>query len=210
MFNFTEPLPDHLKTKYYECYAKIVLEELYPEEFIDLELKDKPDLQMKNGQRGIEVVISEDERELEAENLYSKMGYNTIRNKAKAIEKIEKLGSSYNGGILSRSSKNSFDFIFRSFNNKINKLNEGGYVNFKWNYLYTSASIIADDKMLKEAIQEMKQIQVNKEKKFSKVFILVPGWLYCLDLYNDIYEIKTIDSMLQYNQSCRARVIAER
>lgn len=209
MFNFTEPLPDHLKTKYNECYAKILLEELYPEEFIDLKLEDKPDLQMENGQRGIEVVISEDKKDLEAESLYSKIECNKIRNKAKAIEKIEKLGSSYKDGILSSSGKDSFNFIFGSFNDKINKLNGGGYANFKWNYLFTSSSIIADDRMIKEAIQEMQQIQASKERKFYKVFVLVPGALYCLDLYNDLYEIKPVDSTLQFNQSGKTRVLAE-
>lgn len=208
MFNFTEPLLDHLKTKYDECYAKIVLEELYPEEFYDLELKDKPDLQMENGQRGIEVVISEDKKDLESESLYSKIVHDKIRNKAKAIKKIEKLGSIYNGNLFS-SGKDSFDFIIGSFNDKINKLNGGGYANFKWNYLFSRSSIIADDRMIKEAIQEMQIIQASKERKFYKVFILVPEELYCLDLYNNCYEIKPIDSTLQFNQSCKARVLAE-
>lgn len=209
MFKFTEPLPDCLGTKYDECYAKVVLEELYPEEFINLKLKDKPDLQMGNGQRGIEVVISEDKKDLEAESLYSKIEYNESRNKAKAIKKIEKIGSSYKDGILSSSSKDSFDLILESFNDKLDKLNGGGYANFIWNYLFTFSSIIADDIMIKEAIQEMQKIQASKERKFYKVFVLVPGALYCLDLYNDCYEIKPIDSTLQFNQSGKARVLAE-
>ncbi|UVX34360.1 MAG: hypothetical protein [Bacteriophage sp.] len=209
MFNFTEPLPELLKTKYYECYAKIVLEELYQEEFIDLKLEDKPDLQMENGQRGIEVVISEDKKNLEAESLYSKIECNKIRNKEKAIEKIEKLGNIYKDGILSSSSKVSFKFIFESFNDKIDKLNGGGYDDFAWNYLFIFSSIIADNRMIKEAIREMKQIQSSKERKFYKVLVLVPGYLYCLDLYNDCYEIKPIDSKIQFNQSGRARVLAE-
>lgn len=209
MFDFTEPLSDYLKTKYDECYAKIVLEELYPEEFIDLELKDKPDLQMENGKLGIEVVISEDKKDLEAESLYSKIEYGKVRNKGKAIEKIEKLESSYKDGILFSSGKDSFDLIFGSFNTKINKLNGDGYANFKWNYLFTFSSIIADDRMIKEAIQEMQKIQASKERKFYKVFVLVPGDLYCLDLYNDCYERKPIDSKLQINTSGKARVLAE-
>lgn len=209
MFNFTEPLRDDLSTKYYECYAKVVLEALYPEEFIDLKLKDKPDLQMGNGECGIEVVISEDKKDLEAESLYSKIEYNKIRNKAKAIKKIEKLGSRYQNGSLSSSGIDSFDLIFESFNDKLDKLNRGEYADFNWNYLFTYSSITADDRMIREAIQVMQLIQASKERKFYKVFILVPGALYCLDLYNDCYEIKLIDYTLQFNQSSKARVIAE-
>lgn len=209
MFNFTEPLKDDLDTKYTEAYAKIVLEKLYPEEFIDLQLEDKPDLQMKNGQLGIEVVSSEDEKDKHAQSLYSKIRCGKIRNKAKAIKKIEKLGSIYTSGFLFGDGKDSFDLILRSFNYKIDKLNGGGYANFKLNYLFTFSSIIADNRMIKEAIQEMQQIQASKEKQFYKVFVLVPGALYCLDLYNDCYEIKPIDFTLQSNQSFEARVLAE-
>ena len=173
-------------------------------------MKDKPDLQMENEQRGIEVVISEDKKDLESENLFSKIRYNIIRNKDKAIKKINKNGNIYNEGILFfKRGIDSFDIIFESFNNKINKLNGGGYTDFKSNYLFTFSSIYADDRMIKEAIQKMQQIQESKKMKFYKVFVLVPGYLYCLDLFKDCYEIKTIDSTLQFNQACRARVLAE-
>lgn len=210
MFNFKEPLADSLNTKYYEYYAKVVLEELYPEEFIDLELKDKPDLQMKNEQRGIEVVVSKDKKDLESESLYSKIEYNVIRNKDRAIKKIKENGNSYNEGVLDgRTGTDSFYFVFESFNNKINKLNGGGYTNFKWNYLFTFSDIYADGRMIKEAIRKMQQIQEGKESKFYKVFVLVPEEVYCLDLFNDCYEIKPIDYALQSKQTCMARVLAE-
>lgn len=207
MYNFIEPLPDGLRKKYYECYAKVVLEEFYPEEFIDLKSKDKPDLQMENGQRGIEVVVSEDKKQLEAESLYSKIEYNKIRNKENSIKRIEKIGSIYKDGILFSSGKDSFDLIFKSFSDKLDKLNRGGYANFNLNYLFSHSSIIADDAMIEEAIQLMQEIQKSKKRKFYKVFVLGTRALYCLDLYNDCYEIKPIDSKLQFNQSCKARLL---
>ena len=39
------PLSSHTKLNYYECYAKIVLEDVFSEQFCDLIIADKPDLQ---------------------------------------------------------------------------------------------------------------------------------------------------------------------
>ena len=48
-----DPLPDHTKLDYYECVAKITLEDLFPDRYQDLKVLDKPDLQGK--EIGIEV-----------------------------------------------------------------------------------------------------------------------------------------------------------
>ena len=40
-----KPLPDHTKVDYYECLAKLILEKMFPNEFENLEILDKPDLQ---------------------------------------------------------------------------------------------------------------------------------------------------------------------
>lgn len=43
-----KPLPKHTNLDYYECYAKVVLEDMCPNQFSDLDILDKPDLQNKN------------------------------------------------------------------------------------------------------------------------------------------------------------------
>lgn len=40
-----ELLPKHTKLDYHECYAKIVLEEICTNEFNELEISDKSDIQ---------------------------------------------------------------------------------------------------------------------------------------------------------------------
>ena len=67
------PLPGHTKLDYYECYAKIVLEEFFS--YNNLLLDDKPDLQDIQNSIGIEVTTAEEPKMLEAENLYLKLIY---------------------------------------------------------------------------------------------------------------------------------------
>ena len=39
-----KPLPRHTRLDYDECYAKLVLEKFFPDEYKKLELSDRPDL----------------------------------------------------------------------------------------------------------------------------------------------------------------------
>ncbi len=197
------------KPKYYECYAKIVLEELYPKEFVNLKMEDKPDLQMEDGEYGIEVTNSVDKKQLEAERLYTKISNNTARNKKGALEPIRKCGCKLENGILSSSGTDLFNFILSAFDDKLNKLNKD-YKFFERNCLFIFSDISADDRMIMEAIQDMQQRQINRERQFYKVFVLVPGYCYCLNLYIGTYERCPIESQLQFAQANKARELVER
>lgn len=210
MANWTEPLPKHPGLDYYECYAKVVLEELFPTEFVDLEIKDKPDLQTNDGEYGIEVTRAIDSDSIRADELYTDISYNRARNKKGAIEEIKKCGCKLQDGVLTgKPGTDSFDLILESFENKLNKLQKG-YKEYRKNCLFIFSYIYANDRMINEAIQIMKQKQIDSEKKFYKVFILVPGYCYCLDLATFCYEIYRIESKDQYNQADKAREIVEK
>lgn len=88
----TNRFKNHTKLDYWECYAKVVLEHIFPNEFKNIEIKDKPDLQMKNGEYGIEVTRAEFKEQLEAESLYHKISYSEIDNIEKAIKKLKSVG----------------------------------------------------------------------------------------------------------------------
>ncbi|WP_010241328.1 hypothetical protein [Clostridium arbusti] len=190
MINKNEPLPDHTNKDYYECYAKVVLEELYPKEFLNLEITDKPDLETKNGEYGIEVTNARDKDQMNAENLYSRISYNKVRNVTRALEKIKKCGCKLEGGILSgKVGTDSFDLILSAFNKKLKKLNRKGYRYFKRNCLFIFSDIYADDKMITKAVKDMQQSQINTGKNFYKVFVWLPKCFCCLNLYTGSYEI---------------------
>ena len=59
-----KPLPDHTKLDYDECCALLTLKELFPEQYSELILDDKPDLQGR--EVGIEVTIAGDRKHQEA------------------------------------------------------------------------------------------------------------------------------------------------
>ena len=210
MGNWDEPLPKHTKFDYYECYAKVVLEEIYPEEFKNLEIKDKPDLQMKYCNLGVEVTNSVDKDQLKAEGLYTDIAYNRIRNMTKAVAEIKKCGCKLDNGILiGKTSSSSFKLILESFDKKLEKLNSGNYKYFDKNYLFVFSDIHTNDRMIMEAIQEMLQRQGNMKRQFDKVFVLVPGYCYSLNLHLSTYEKHRIDSKLQSVQSDKARELVE-
>lgn len=134
MINKEQPLESQARKKYYECYAKIVLEELWPEEFIDLQLEEKPDLQSNDEKYGVEVTIAIDEKQLEAESLYTCISYNRVRNEEYSLKKINKNGCKLVNGILAgRSGTDSFQLILilKAFNDKLNKLNGKEYRSFR-------------------------------------------------------------------------------
>lgn len=211
MINKNEPLPKHTKVKYDECYAKIILEELYPEEFVNLEIKDRPDLQTNDREWGIEVTNAIDEDQKRAIMSYVDISYNRVRDKTRALEIIKECGCKLEGGILSgKPGTDSFDLILSAFDNKLNKLNEKGYKQFKLNCLFIFSDIYADDRMIISALKDMQQRQKDREMQFYKVFVLVPGECYCFNLYKGGYEVYPIESPVQAIQADKARELVEK
>lgn len=210
MCNWTKPLFKHAKYRYDECYAKVIFETLFHDKFYGIEIKDKPDLQNKTDNYGIEVTTSEKKEQLKAESLYTDICYNRVRNKEKAEKEIELCGCKLENGILAgRSGTDSFDLILMSFKAKLDKLNNEGYTVFAKNYLCIFSSIYSDERMLKQALINMQTTQEQSKKQFNKVFIPVPGYCYCLDLFKGKFEIKIVDSSTQVMMANKARSIAE-
>ncbi|MFR1707626.1 MAG: hypothetical protein ACLSV2_01895 [Clostridium sp.] len=197
------------KPNYYECYAKVLLEELYPKEFANLEIKDKPDLQMKDGKYGIEVTNSVNEQQLKAEGIYADISCNGVRNEPKVLKKIKKCGCKLEKGILvGKSGTDSFELILSAFDDKLNKLNKD-YICFKRNCLFIFSDIYADERMIMEAIQDMQQRQIEKERQFNEVFVLVPGECYRLNLDIGSYERYPIESERQFYHATKARELVK-
>ena len=61
-----KPLPDHTILRYEECYAKLALEHCFPSVYVNLKIKDKPDLRDDVHDIGIEVADSMSQKEQEA------------------------------------------------------------------------------------------------------------------------------------------------
>lgn len=204
------PLPDNTKADYHECLAKIILETLFEDEFKNLGIDcERPDLQNEEMSIGVEVTISENTKQKEAEGLYSKVVYGLARNTQNAIKRIEKLGAKYEKGLLTEiPDSDNFNRILISFKNKLENMKKENYHVFKKNYLLIHSSIYATSEMINNAIIAMCEMQENEKYLFQKVYIVVPYFLYVCDLTcKSSYTIDIKD--LQYDFAISARKMVE-
>ena len=134
--NKDEPLPRHTEYDWEECYAKVVLENLLKEEFYDLNIIDKPDLQNEELNVGIECTVSINIESIEAEYLYSELTYGKAKNPDKCKERIKKLGGNITEYSMFESRTVSLNSILGAVRTKLKKLNGNGYKIFEKNYLF--------------------------------------------------------------------------
>jgi len=119
-----KPLPKHTKIDYHECYAKIILEKMFPETFCDLVILDKPDLQNNQLNIGVEITSSGNYKQREAQALYEKWHEQDTKGKEKIEKQIKKCGAKLNKGILEGISDNdNFERIYKVLENKMKKFN---------------------------------------------------------------------------------------
>ncbi len=197
------PLSSHTKLRYDECYAKIVLQNIFPEQFCDLKLKDKPDLQSEEKSIGIEVTMEKEQKTKEAERLYLQLLSCTDPSKRQRIlGRIEQCGAKLEGGILRTQGKDNFDLINEAVQEKNKKL-QGEYALFQEYHLFIFSSIYADDSMLQDELAHLQSIHV--ENFWKKIYILVPGELYCFTFEKATYEKFAITSNAQNQYALQAR-----
>lgn len=178
-----EPLPEHTAFDYYECYAKIVLEEMFPEQFYDLTICDKPDLQNIQLDLGIEVTSSIKQKQKEAEALYTKWTYQNDKQREKTAKKIEECGAKLFEGVLAGvPGQDNFDNIYRSIKKKLERLSFGLYKLYGQQYLFIFSDIYATSSMRVKALDEMCRICPSASNTFDGIYILVPGSIYIFDL----------------------------
>jgi len=70
--------------------------------------------------------------------------------------------------------------------------------------LFVFSEILANQKMIDEVIIKMNLFQVEYNRKFEKIFVYVPYYLYVLNLLDEIGEIMNIEKY-QYNWGLCAR-----
>lgn len=181
---------------------------MFPNEFENLEILDKPDLQDDKNGIGVEVTIARNKVQEENESLYAKIESGQVRNRDKAIEKINNSYKPYamyvDGILVGIPDNDDFERIFKSFSEKIKKLNDDGYKKYMENYLFVYSDILANQQMLNQAISEMNNIQTKHKIRFQKVFVCVPQYIYILNLESKKGESMDIKSF-QIGLAERAR-----
>ncbi len=203
------PLPYNTIYKYEECFAKLLLEQLFPDIFKDLKLLDKPDLQNLELNFGIEVTTAIESKNLELDNLYTRLEYDLVQNRENVIKKIEALGGKIINGILFHPKQNrDLSNIEKSICNKLDKLNGNDYKIFSKNYLF----ITTYDFLLKQEciglFSKYKVLQCNYKYKYQKIYIYcLGGELFEFDFVNNKYNIYEVENV--YEKSIEARKMVE-
>ncbi len=207
-----EPLPRHTKIDYYECYAKIVLEEMLPRQFSNLIISDKPDLQNAQLDLGVEVTSSIDQKQRNAESLYVKWSYQENANKEKMNAEIKKCGAELVDGILSGvPDQDNFNRVYIALKDKLGRLSSGQYKIFSRQYLFIFSTIYATSTMREEALKEMNNICSDATRKFDEIYVLVPGAIYVFDLVNNTSFKMQINNNSQCLQaSCARKMVIQR
>jgi hypothetical protein len=205
------PLPANTQYKWHECFAKLILEKSISSEFKDLGIDDKPDLQNKELNIGIEVTTAVDSKNQEMERLYTELEYGLARNREKVLKKITSLGGKILKGILIHPVRTrTLKSIYSSFKIKVELLNNGDYAIFKHNYLFITDENIIHDTELKEIISQFKMLQETYKHKFEKVFIYIYGnKLYEIDLKKEKSKIYCFQQGEIYKISVDARTLVE-
>lgn len=204
---------EHEKYRYEECYAKILLERVYPEMYTDLSILDKPDLQNDVLQVGVEVTSAVPSSLREAKACWIKANNtNDKKIKSKYVKRMEQLGYTYTGG-MQNWLKEDIDQLYEetslvdletSIRSKIEKIDRGGYIEFKNMDIYIDAMFsffsINDD----ELFELMKNVNVGKYH-FRKIIINVieDNEIVMIDTDEEKYSVTSYDSR-QYEYALAA------
>ena len=205
--NDDEPLPRHTKYNWEECYAKVVLEEFCKEEFKDLNIKDKPDLQNEVSSIGIECTVSIDEESIEAEKLYSELTYGKSKNPDKCKERIKRLGANITKYFMFESRTVSLKSILGAVKTKLKKLNGNGYKIFEKNYLLIRDCICIPNQQIQGLQYLIGMIQSKYSIGFDKIYILLNSKLIELNMIDYTNKCIEFDSNTQYELAEKARNI---
>ena len=187
--------------KYPEVYAKLILEHIDPIMYGGLIVRDKPDLIDYKTSLGVEVTEANAQANKEADALYSEMQNNGFDATAHARSKkrIEQLGGQVIDGILFGPGGNdSFDLIMDAFKKKADKLNKGEYEPLKHNHLFIISCILANRRMLEDALCRFTELNVLPVK-FERVVVNVPGHNYDFNLINQTVEEHPFGSREQFD-----------
>ena len=203
-----KPLPDHTKLDYYECCAKLILEELFPDQYHNLLLADKPDLQGIDV--GIEVTIANDRKMQEALGNWIKANNcSDEKKKGRYIDRMAQLGVKYTGEVQGWPGFSpSFDLTRDAVESKVNKLKRGNYKPFERYELF-----IFTDTWYYEGL-----VDVAKEYLFSDAVSEYYKTIYVLSEGADLHVFETdirvhhnirIDTSEQSDRNIRARQMVE-
>lgn len=177
------PLPRHTKLVYEECFAKLLLERLFPDRFQDLEISDRPDLRTKDGMVGIEVTSAISKEDQEARTLASEIPYLDEERRRKRICYLRCKGYEYSliSGMSSSGRISTYLAIIYAVENKIKKLNSGNYDLLHRYDLFVESEVIIQEWMIPVIIDKLCSLS-EQPYYYTFIYVLALDGLYVFDI----------------------------
>lgn len=203
MANDWRPLPNHTRLSYAECYAKLVLEKFFPDEYQELQLSDRPDLRDVRRNIGIEVTSANDPHDEEAQSLACEIPYlDNEEQKKKRIHQLEKMGYHYTKyGMTGRGRHFSWNGLeppaightfcshfIEAVTNKLKKLNSGKYATLSRYDLFVESEVWIDDWMRPQLLDKLISLS-TKKLNYTFIYLLALNGLFVFDLVAKKYRV---------------------
>lgn len=200
------PLQSHLIKKYEEFFAKLVLENFFPDRYFDLELSDKPDLRNEKKRIGIEVTSSETQSDRETVRLWSEaIRLPDGKIKDKKINRLKLLGMEYTGDIQIGQSKcfksfslesGPFGEFLHAVETKLDKLNRGHYAQMEQYDLFVHSDMCMEpgeaEIKMPWLLRSMDKMNI-RQCGFTYIYALCPSMLCIWNLSKGQYDLKMLD-----------------
>lgn len=211
-----EPLPDHTKIDYNECYAKLVLEKVFPERYNNLIFSDRPDLRGENNTIGIEVTSIIPRETKESTKLWLQLENGKAKNPERNKARMSQLGVKYTGGIQAWPStvyptgnfdKSPYLDILKKLETKIKKLNSGKYDLLERYDLFIETELFVEEDFLPIILNRALKINTGK-LQYSYLYVMFQNRICEFDLCNKSFQIRMFTE--QFEVACEARSIIEK
>lgn len=215
-----KPLPRHTRLDYDECYAKLVLEKFFPNEYKNLELSDRPDLRDNAQNVGIEVTSAYPPHMQEALFIGADIPYRSEEEKKKGLNQLGKLGYEYTQyGMFSPSfsytwAGNTYPDIEKALcapiievvKKKLDKLNAGGYAELQQYNLFIQTEPSIDEWMPPKIMERLLTLS-NREKRYTVIYVLAMKDLLIFDIESQAWtRLKTGTKLYGLSEQARAMV----
>lgn len=194
-----------MRHRFEEYFAKYILEKCFLEKFVELTVKDRPDLWCKN-HIGIEVTNCMPKEAVEAAHLWDIISKNGTKNQERNIERLKQLGMEYNGGSFvwdqgwysPNIDESPIKLFLNAVESKVERLNSptAHYAPMDSYELFVNSFIFIPMGQMHIVVKRLKTIN-SKSKKFDTIYLLTNEQkLVVFDMKNDMqYELFVGDKL---------------
>lgn len=188
-----------MQKRFNEYFAKVILENCFPNKFQNIEVSDKPDLRYNGNKIGIEVAYCMPKDVAEAFNCIKRyeqaadIPETTLKKSKKAGVTIDEQGILWDQGSYADNmaiEKTPIRYFLDMVRHKVERLNSktADYTEMESYELFINSSLIIPNWFKRETFQTLKNIN-NGEKQYDTIYLLLSEpKLLVYNLKEDKYE----------------------